>query len=655
MSVTTTPPLVIGQPGSASGPSDGSGDGNDTDNQERTHGATKATPGRRSLALAAVLYSALSLTVWWNVWSSHPTSTSTCGCGDSSLFIWFIEWPAYALAHGLDPFYSTALFHPVGINLLSNTSAVAVGFILAPVTWLFGPVASLNVGLALAPVLSALFTFVLIRRWVSWTPAAFVGGLFYGFSPFIIVNLTNAYLMTATAAIPPLIVLCLDDLFFRQRRRPVVIGIFLGLLVALQFFIGTEALIIMVIAAVVGIAALVVTRVGAGRFSQRGVRRVTVGLASGSMTAAALLIYPTWFALTGPAHLSGPVWPGRNLGNYGVVLKDLVIPTRNTSAYVRLAARVGGYQGPWLSPDYLGIGAIVVAVGGLILWRRDRRLWFFAAMTVTSLILGLGTHKHLSLPWQLVAGLPLLHNVIPDRFLVITFLCLSVMIALVVDHAYRAAVARTRTKSTRSGWIGALAGVAVAAVALGPTAVYLSAIVPMTTQPVVLPAWFRTALPELRARPVLLVFPVPYSGIQSAMTWQAVGGMRFDMVGGGGPEGVVSRDGIERAGEALFGDATYTQLYSPDHVQAGQPHRHASGIATVGGDRRGASRPTRPASLRSCHLGAVRGCAHDCGYRSGTAAPGQHLGLDGDGSRPASEPHCRRPGPVRLRFRHSSE
>ena len=127
---------------------------------------------------------------------------------------------------------------------------------------MFEPVAGLNVGLALAPVLSALFTFVLIRRWVSWMPAAFVGGLFYGFSPFIIVNLTNAYLMTAMVAIPPLIVLCLDDLFFRQRRRPIVIGVFLGLLVALQFFIGTEVLIIMAISAVLGIAVLVVAGVG---------------------------------------------------------------------------------------------------------------------------------------------------------------------------------------------------------------------------------------------------------------------------------------------------------------------------------------------------------------------------------------------------------
>ena len=138
--------------------------------------------GWRSLLVGAVAYLVLSVGLWWNVWSSHPSSTTTCGCGDSSLFTWFLEWPAYALAHGLNPLYSTYLFHPAGINLLSNTAEVGLGIVLAPVTWAFGPIATLNVALTLSPLLSALAMYVLLRRWVGWAPAAFVGGLLYGFS-----------------------------------------------------------------------------------------------------------------------------------------------------------------------------------------------------------------------------------------------------------------------------------------------------------------------------------------------------------------------------------------------------------------------------------------------------------------------------------------
>ena len=157
-----------------------------TDDPTEGTGST-ARHGWRSLLIGTCGYLLLSFFIWSNVWR-HPTSTTTCGCGDSSLFTWFIEWPAYAISHGLDPFFSTAMHVPGGVNLLANTSVIGLGFVLAPVTWLFGPVASLNVALTLAPVLSALSMFILLRRWVSWTPAAFIGGLLYGFSPFILVS-----------------------------------------------------------------------------------------------------------------------------------------------------------------------------------------------------------------------------------------------------------------------------------------------------------------------------------------------------------------------------------------------------------------------------------------------------------------------------------
>ena len=61
-----------------------------------------AGPGHRvrTLLVSGGLYLVLSVGVWWHVWSTHPTSVTTCGCGDSSLFTWFLEWPAYAIGHG---------------------------------------------------------------------------------------------------------------------------------------------------------------------------------------------------------------------------------------------------------------------------------------------------------------------------------------------------------------------------------------------------------------------------------------------------------------------------------------------------------------------------------------------------------------------------
>jgi hypothetical protein len=100
-------------------------------------------------------------------------------------------------------------------------------------------------------------------------------------------------------------------------------------------------------------------------------------------------------------------------------------------------------------------------------------------------------------------------------------------------------------------------------VAVVPTAVYLGQTVPVTTQSVDLPEWYQTVAPGLPPHQVLLSFPVPYSGIQSAMVWQAVDRMHFALVGGGGPEGIPSRDGIERPGEMLLGTATYSSFFDP--------------------------------------------------------------------------------------------
>ena len=167
-------------------------------------------------------------------------TTLLCSCGS-------LEWPAYALAHGHNPFFSTALFHPGGINLLSNTSVLAIGIPLAPVTWIFGPVATLNVASTLGPALSALAMFWLLRRWVRWTPAALVGGLVFGFVAVPGGQPGGAHLMSGVLVFLPLMVACLDELLVRQQRRPLLVGAVLGLLLTAQFFLGTEVLTMVVL------------------------------------------------------------------------------------------------------------------------------------------------------------------------------------------------------------------------------------------------------------------------------------------------------------------------------------------------------------------------------------------------------------------------
>ena len=510
----------------------------------------RATSLWRPTTGAAAVYLLASIVLWWGVWSTHPSTTTTCGCGDAARFLWFFEWPAYALTHGHNVLYSTWLFHPTGINLLNDTSVVALGIVLTPLTWVAGPVTAMNVALTLAPALSALAMFVLLRRWVRWSPAAFVGGLAYGFSPFVITELALNQLNIAFLAIPPLVVMVLDDLLVRQRRSPYRSGAALAALLVTQFFVSTEVL---VITGLFGIVA-VLLMIGFVGWRQPEEIRPRVGHAlRGTLTAlvgtAAALAYPLWFLLGGPAHLTGPIWSNGSIDRFGNTLTSFWTPggLGQLGAEMR---RFGGYQGPPLPGlGYLGVGIVVVAAVAAVLWRHDRRLLLFGGLGLVGAVLSLGPGHGYWVPWQLVEKLPWVGDIVEIRLTIVLTLCAAVMAALAIDHAH--------------GWLawhgpvahaGTALAVGLAVVTLVPTAVVLWPNVPLTARAVVLPRWYSEVGATLPAAQVVLSYPTPFSGLQSSQAWQAVTRMRYAQAGGGGPEGQPGRAGSARAGfEVLFG------------------------------------------------------------------------------------------------------
>ena len=532
-----------------------------------------------TIGAAFAAYLALSVVMWWNAWTTHPTSVTTCACGDASLFLWFLEWPAYAITHGHNPFYSTALFHPVGINLLSNTSVLAVGIVLAPVTWLFGPIATLNVASTLGPALSALGMFWLLRRWVTWTPAAFLGGLLFGFSPFVLVNVTGAHLMTSVLVLVPLIVASLDEILIRQDRSPMRSGAILGVLVTVQFFISTEVLMIVTICSVVGVLLLLASSVVADRpgLAMRAPHAVR-SLAVAAVVAGVFLAYPVWFALDGPAHLSGLVWPTLIPGTAGVTLSNLWHAKFQIAfrTYMQIA---GGYEGPALpEAEYLGIGLLAVIGAGLAIWHRDRRLWFLTCMGAVGVALSLGVSAHHWVPWELLLHVPIVQNIIPARFMIVVTLCAAGMTGIVIDRTYggvtrfahRAVLERSLPPGAGlvATAMATTAALVVAAVALVPIGTAVATNVPVTMESDNLPAWFAETAPHLASNQVLLAYPVPFALIESSVAWQAVDSLHFEMAGVSGPESVPQRAGAERAGFEALAAASFSVVGPPEPTPA---------------------------------------------------------------------------------------
>jgi hypothetical protein len=433
----------------------------------------------------------------------------------------------------------------------------------------------MNVASTLGPALSALAMFWLLRRWVRWTPAAFVGGLVFGFSPFVFVNLAGGHLMTGVLVLVPLVVGCLNDLLVGRSRRPAATGVALGLLVVAQFFVSTEVLVIMALCAVLAVVVLLVYgAVNHGNDILERWRPAFRGLVTAGATAGVLLAYPLWVTFEGPAHLSGLIWPNLVPGEGGIALSDIWHPQVMTALRNTMQV-VGGYEGPALPRgEYLGLGLLIVTGLGLIVWWRDVRLWFFAVLGVVSVVLSLGVETHYWVPWRLLARVPLVRSIVPGRFIIVTTLCAAVLLAVVVDrtHAVVATVISRRGAtrsdpaiSTRTGvatLVAAVAALVVAAAALAPIGRDVADNVPLTTSPVTLPRWFAEVAPDLPPGQVVLAVPAPFTLIQAAMSWQAVDSLHFAMVGGGGPEGLPVRAGKERAGLVVVSAASFS-LHGP--------------------------------------------------------------------------------------------
>lgn len=536
-------------------------------------GPAAAPPGCRArrawpVVMAAASYLALSVGVLWHVWAASPAAVMTCPCTDAGRTAWYLAWTAHALVHGQPPWYSTALFHPRGFSTLVDTSVPALGFVVAPLTLVAGPVVSMNVLSTLTPVAGALAMWWALGRVGLGHPARWLGGLWFGFSPFVLVQLAFGWLDLAFVVLVPLAAVAAVAAVRpgpHQRRA----GAALGLLVVAEFFVSSELCLLLVVSlglAFLGAAAAAVVRDRTAAAERA--RRALPGLGVAVGVAAVLLAVPVWYFLAGPGHLSGTVWSNAVPGDLGNAPANFVSARGqwgpvSASQLVHLARVLGGYAGPPLpAPADLGVGMLVVWAAALWRWRRDARLWGVTALAVVTAVLSLRAGPTHWSPWALVEHLPVLDNVVQARLAVVVDLCAAAVLAVVVDrlatgrHDVRSApdpwgaaadqpVRRPGSSAPRTGAgrrrLRAATAGACALVAVVPVAVALAPNLPLAVQPVRVPAWFTGPGRALPDGAVVLPYPFPTADTQSALLWQALAGFRFAMPGGAGPAGTVAR------------------------------------------------------------------------------------------------------------------
>jgi hypothetical protein len=479
-------------------------------------------------------YAIIAVAVYWPVSpisaTRFPTFAFTsAGLGDNVNMSWSLAWTAHAVLHGFSPFDTTFLDYPGGTPIVNG--APLLGLLASPVTLTLGPVAALNLLLRLAFASSAASMFLVLRNWCRW-PVAFVGGLLYGFGPYMVTQ-GESHLQLMFLPIPPLIVWCLFDLLITKRHRPSRVGTLMGALAGAQALIAPELLTLLVVVILIGLVGVAVHSRKAWRLRFDNLMRAA---APAVLVFVAMTSFLLWSLLEGPRHINGTVLPISLLQSYRADLLGPIVPTFNQLLMPSSLAGTAAHflaGNPTENSTYLGIAAVALLVYFGFKFKREPVIVFSALLALTAFILSLGSQlsiyghlTHIPLPETLLARIPVLDNVVPARFSFVVFLFAIVALAVGADRLIDVIAAkgalRQRDRLTNAFHIASL----VACVAL------LLPQVPMTT---VAPSWplnINGVLKKIPTGSVVLTYPLTTFAYPEAMSWQAADAMKFRLIGG---------------------------------------------------------------------------------------------------------------------------
>jgi hypothetical protein len=464
---------------------------------------------RHHAAIALLVYAAAAL-VFQHHAVAHLGSSCACLGNDPTQFMWSMVWWPHALLNGLNPFVTHLFWVPHSIDLAGNTTVPGPALLAWPLTAAAGPIVSYNVLMLIAPVTGAWFAYRLCL-YITRNPAASIlGGYLYGFSTFGLGELEGHMQLVFTFAAPAAALLTLkrlDDVISARRYLALTAVVAIA-----QLSCGTEMAFTL---AIMGVVALVAGWIFSGAETRRRIVAL-LPLLAGAFVVVAVLCSPfIYYALMGPqvAKDRGLVFPADAL--------SFVIPT--------VLLRVGGHRFSAVSSafaagyvetgTYLGLPVIIMIAAFAVQRWRTRVASILLTVLAFAVVWSLGTHLSIDghptipLPWNVVAKLPGLNELLPSRIGVYVVLAGAVIVAVWLA---------TPGASRLRRWPWAILAVAF--------------VVPNTAlfnQQLDEPAFFTTpTLYRHFLRPGEVVLPIPYGTNGPNLLWQASTGMYFRLASG---------------------------------------------------------------------------------------------------------------------------
>jgi hypothetical protein len=437
------------------------------------------------------------------------------GVADPGFYMWSFAWWPHALTHGINPFFTHAVWAPVGFNIAWTTSVPGAALAAWPITALFGPVASYNAWMLLAPALAAWSAFLLCRHVTKAFWPSVAGGFLFGFSSYELAQMTTHLDLSLVFVVPLVIYLVLKRLDGEISVRRFVALFTLALVAQFSFFL--EVFFSMT---VFGAIVLLVALALADPDTRARLRQATKHIGVAYLAAGVIVSPYLYYAVVHGLPPSFPAWPTR----YSSDLLNFVWPTRvaavNGGAGFQAIAR---HFRAGLGEEGAYFGLLLVVVGAFAL--RQWRTLAGKLLTITFLIvsiLSLGPRLHLDgtakipLPWGAVSRLPLADNALPARFVLYAWLAVALMVAIWLS----------------TGPKGRWTGTRWAVVSLSAALLFPNLSVPLWRSSDHVPSFISTGTYRSYIAPGQNVLVIPAGSRGFSMLWQAKTNFAFSMSGG---------------------------------------------------------------------------------------------------------------------------
>ncbi|NNM96589.1 MAG: hypothetical protein HKL89_03150 [Candidatus Dormibacteraeota bacterium] len=438
---------------------------------------------------------------------------------DSALHLWFLVFMAHALARGRTPFFSAAATYPHTISLVWNNADILLTLVTWPLALAIGWVRATNLLHLLLLASGATMMAVALRPHLRSEAAAWVGGLTFGFAPFVQGQLVDGQLTWLTTGTLPLgwWVAERAALAARRGRYRVRWGLAAGGWVAVQYLVNKEFLATIL---------LMVVCVGAWPLWRRrrglwGILRPWAAVVAVAVpTAGALLAYP--LVLLIQLHPSLRHAAGLTPVKTYIDLLSWVLPSPGQLVGLGTHHALVAYSMWW--PEvvgYLGAPVIAFALWTMVRSRQRQLVRLAAAIVVVGGCFASGEWLHVAgiaimpLPGLLLRHLPIYADTVPNRFAIFVDLGVAVLLAIGVDRI----VSRHHSKLLPLGLA------AILFLPWLPAPMLLSG---GETAPSLLPPVFLS--PMMRSLPagsVVVVAPIAIYGDGGPMLWQALDGFRY--------------------------------------------------------------------------------------------------------------------------------